>query len=32
MNVVNLTPKKVWVRKEYLHDLRDSHGEYVKGW
>ena len=32
MNVVNLPPKKVWIRKEYLRDLRDGHGEYVKGW
>jgi len=32
MNVINLIPKKVWVRKEYLRDLRDGHGEYVKGW
>jgi len=32
MNVVNLPPKKVWIRKEYLRDLRDGHGEYVEGW
>lgn len=32
MNVINITPKKVWVRKEYLRDLRDGHGEYVLGW
>ena len=32
MNIINLPPKKVWIRKEYLRDLRDGHGEYVKGW
>lgn len=32
MNVINLPPKKVWVRKEYLRDLRDGHEEYIKGW
>ena len=32
MNVINLPPKKVWIRKEYLRDLRDGHGEYVKAW
>jgi hypothetical protein len=28
MNIINLPPKKVWIRKEYLRDLRDGHGEY----
>lgn len=32
MNVINLPPKKVWIRKEYLRDFRDGHGEYVKAW
>jgi len=32
MFVINLPPRKVWVRREYLRDLRDGHGEYVKGW
>jgi hypothetical protein len=32
MNIINLPPKKVWIKKEYLRDLRDGHGEYVKGW
>ena len=32
MFIVNLPPKKVWVRKEYLRDLRDGHGEYVLGY
>jgi hypothetical protein len=32
MNIINLPPKKVWIRKEYLRDLRDGHGEYVKAW
>ena len=32
MFIVNLPPRKVWVRKEYLRDLRDGHGEYVLGY
>ena len=28
----NAPPQKVWVRKEYLRDLRDGHGEYVLGY
>ena len=32
MFIVNLPPKKVWVRKEYLRDLRDGHGEFVLGY
>lgn len=32
MNIINLPPRKVWIRKEYLRDLRDGHGEYVLGW
>ena len=30
--IVNAPPIKVWVRKEYLRDLRDGHGEYVLGY
>ena len=29
--VVNLPAQKVWVRKEYLRDLKDGHGEFVEG-
>ena len=29
---MNLPPRKVWVRKEYLYDLRKGHGEYVLGY
>ena len=29
--IANLPTKKVWVRKEYLRDLKDGHGEYVEG-
>jgi hypothetical protein len=29
--VTNLPAQHVWVRKEYLRDLRDGHGEFVKG-
>ena len=29
--VVNLPMIKVWVRKEYLRDLKDGHGEFVEG-
>ena len=32
MFIVNLPPRKVWVRKEYLYDLRKGHGEYVLGY
>ena len=32
MFVVNLPPKKVWVRKEYLYDLRKGHEEYTLGY
>lgn len=31
-NVINIPPVKVWVRKEYLRDLRDGHGEYALGY
>ena len=30
--ITNVPPVKVWVRKEYLRDLRDGHGEYVLGY
>ena len=30
--ITNLPPTKVWVRKEYLRDLRDGFGEYVLGY
>jgi hypothetical protein len=30
--ITNLPPVKVWVRKEYLHDLRKGHDEYVLGY
>ena len=30
--VANLPPVKVWVRKEYLRDLQDGHGEYTPGY
>ena len=29
--VVNLPSIDVWVRKEYLRDGEDGHGEFVKG-
>ncbi len=29
--IVNLPSQKVWVRKEYLRDLEDGHGEFVEG-
>ena len=29
--IVNLPAHKVWVRKEYLRDLQDGHGEFVEG-
>jgi len=29
--LVNLPAQKVWVRKEYLRDLQDGHGEFVEG-
>ena len=30
--ITNISPLKVWVRKEYLRDLRDGYGEYVLGY
>ena len=30
--VANLPATKVWVRREYLRDLRDGHGEYTLGY
>ena len=30
--IINIPPQKVWVRKEYLRDLRDGFGEYVLGY
>ena len=29
--ITNLPAQKVWVRKEYLCDLQDGHGEFVEG-
>ena len=29
--LTNLPTMKVWVRKEYLRDLKDGHGEFVEG-
>ena len=29
--IANLPSEKVWVRREYLRDLQDGHGEYVEG-
>ena len=29
--ITNLPSQKVWVRKEYLRDLKDGHGEFVEG-
>lgn len=29
--VTNLPAQHVWVRKEYLRDLKDGHGEFVEG-
>ena len=29
--ITNLPNYKVWVRKEYLRDLQDGHGEFVEG-
>jgi hypothetical protein len=29
--ITNLPMIKVWVRKEYLRDLKDGHGEFVEG-
>jgi hypothetical protein len=32
MNLIcNLPAKKVWVRREYLRDHQDGHGEFVEG-
>ena len=30
--IINTPPKKVWVKREYLRDLRDGYGEYVLGY
>jgi hypothetical protein len=30
--IANLPPTKVWVRKEYLRDMRDGFGEYTLGY
>lgn len=30
--ICNLPNNKVWVRKEYLRDLEDGHGEFVEGY
>ena len=29
--ITNLPAQRVWVRKEYLRDLKDGHGEFVEG-
>ena len=29
--ICNLPSIETWVRKEYLRDLEDGHGEFVKG-
>lgn len=29
--IVNLPAQRVWIRKEYLRDLQDGHGEFVEG-
>ena len=29
--ITNLPTMKVWVRKEYLRDHKDGHGEFVEG-
>ena len=29
--IVNLPPQKVWVRKEYLQDLKNGYGEFTEG-
>jgi hypothetical protein len=29
--ICNLPAEKVWVRREYLRDLQDGHGEFVEG-
>jgi len=29
--ITNLSAQRVWVRKEYLRDLKDGHGEFVEG-
>ena len=29
--ICNLPAEQIWVRKEYLRDLQDGHGEFVKG-
>jgi len=30
--VANVPPTKIWVRKEYLRDLKDGYGEYTPGY
>lgn len=30
--IANLPSQKVWVRKEYLRDLKDGYGEFVEGY
>ena len=30
--IVNIPPVKVWVRKEYLTDHTEGHGEFVEGY
>jgi hypothetical protein len=32
LSIANVPPLKVWVRKEYLYDLRKGHGEYEIGY
>ena len=29
--ICNIPNQKVWVRREYLRDLQDGHGEFVEG-
>ena len=29
--ICNIPNQKVWVRREYLRDLEDGHGEFVEG-
>ena len=29
--IINLPSERVWVRKEYLRDHQDGHGEFVEG-
>jgi hypothetical protein len=30
--IANVPPIKVWVRREYLRDFRDGHGDYTPGY